>query len=99
MGDDEEKQQALNKLEQELGVRALVAMRQKTMVDLTKTCFERCIGTPGNSMSTNEQRCIFNCTARLLETDHFISRRTMEMANKIAGQMQGGGGGGGGGTD
>ena len=44
------------------------AVIQQAIAKLTKSCWDRCIGTPGSSMSSKEKDCLMNCTGRYLDT-------------------------------
>ncbi|KNC74117.1 hypothetical protein SARC_13326 [Sphaeroforma arctica JP610] len=43
--------------------------------EFTDKCFDRCIGTPGNSLSSKESACLGNCVERFLDTTFFIVNR------------------------
>ncbi|KAL3153249.1 hypothetical protein ABBQ38_011600 [Trebouxia sp. C0009 RCD-2024] len=62
------------------------AQLQRTVSELTSTCWEKCIGTPGRSLSSREEACLSDCARRFIDTTNFIVQRAQS--------QQGGGGGG-----
>mmetsp|Transcript_58351 Transcript_58351/g.155342 ORF Transcript_58351/g.155342 Transcript_58351/m.155342 type:complete len:81 (+) Transcript_58351:33-275(+) len=48
---------------------------QKASMKILGQCFERCVDTPGNELSHNQQECIWNCTQRLFDTEGFLLKR------------------------
>lgn len=61
------------------------AQLQRTISELTSACWEKCIGTPGRSLSSREEACLSDCARRFLDTTKFIMQRAQS--------QQGGGGG------
>mmetsp|Transcript_147392 Transcript_147392/g.473597 ORF Transcript_147392/g.473597 Transcript_147392/m.473597 type:complete len:84 (-) Transcript_147392:135-386(-) len=51
---------------------------QKITMKVLGNCFEKCVGTPGDSLSYSEQTCIWNCTQRLFDSEQFLVRRLQE---------------------
>ncbi|GAB4814078.1 hypothetical protein N2152v2_001124 [Parachlorella kessleri] len=48
------------------------AQLQQTVARLTDECFDKCVGNPGNYLSSREQACLDNCSRRFLETTQFV---------------------------
>ncbi|KAL4856430.1 Mitochondrial import inner membrane translocase subunit TIM8 [Chlorella vulgaris] len=48
------------------------AQLQQTISRLTDECWTKCIGNPGNYMSSKEQACMDNCARRFLESTQFV---------------------------
>ena len=62
------------------------AQVQQTVAQVTSTCFEKCVGTPGRSLSYREENCLSECAKRFVEATQFVVQRFQ--------QQQSGGGGG-----
>jgi import inner membrane translocase subunit TIM8 len=45
---------------------------------ITNKCFEKCVGSPGKSLSSSEQACVSQCTLRFLETNQVILQRLQQ---------------------
>ena len=45
---------------------------------ITNKCFEKCVGSPGKSLSGSEQACVSQCTLRFLETNQVILQRLQQ---------------------
>ena len=54
------------------------AQLQRTISELTSTCWEKCIGTPGRSLSSREEACLSDCARRFLDTTKFIMQRAQQ---------------------
>mmetsp|Transcript_67019 Transcript_67019/g.143360 ORF Transcript_67019/g.143360 Transcript_67019/m.143360 type:complete len:83 (-) Transcript_67019:100-348(-) len=68
---------------------ALLAMQQmvqgqKVTMKILGHCFDRCIETPGEQLAGSDQKCIWNCTQRLFESETFLVRR-LQAAQKQKG--------------
>lgn len=55
---------------------------------LTDVCWDKCISSPGNYLSSKENSCLENCAKRFIETTQFI----MQRAAHKAGEASSGGG-------
>lgn len=44
------------------------AQMQQTVARLTDTCWDKCVGTPGRSLSSREEACLSDCAKRFIET-------------------------------
>mmetsp|Transcript_5253 Transcript_5253/g.15051 ORF Transcript_5253/g.15051 Transcript_5253/m.15051 type:complete len:86 (+) Transcript_5253:234-491(+) len=58
------------------------AQLQQTVAKLTETCWDKCMGSPGNSLSYRESACFENCAKRFLETTQFIIQRFQQKASE-----------------
>mmetsp|Transcript_129427 Transcript_129427/g.182474 ORF Transcript_129427/g.182474 Transcript_129427/m.182474 type:complete len:92 (+) Transcript_129427:112-387(+) len=47
---------------------------QKTVTKLTAKCFSACVASPGTSLATQQQVCLWRCAQRYMETQHFIQK-------------------------
>ena len=45
---------------------------------ITNKCFDKCVGSPGKSLSNGEQACVSQCTLRFLETNQVILQRLQQ---------------------
>lgn len=48
------------------------AQMQQTVARLTDQCWEKCIGTPGRSLSSREEACLSDCAKRFIETTQVL---------------------------
>ncbi|PXF40104.1 Mitochondrial import inner membrane translocase subunit Tim8 A [Gracilariopsis chorda] len=53
---------------------------QQIISKLTDTCWDKCMGKPGNKLSSWETDCISNCAERFLDTSIFIVQRMEKQA-------------------
>lgn len=47
-------------------------MLQQMISQISSECFDKCISTPGRSLSSREQECVRCCTQRWKESSRFI---------------------------
>ncbi|CAE8612872.1 unnamed protein product, partial [Polarella glacialis] len=47
---------------------------QKTIAKLTGKCFSTCVPSPGSSLATQQQVCLWRCAQRYMETQHFVQK-------------------------
>ncbi|KAF4680856.1 hypothetical protein FOZ63_007519 [Perkinsus olseni] len=59
----------------------MIIESQKTMVKLTGLCFDKCVSTPGKSLSNSEQTCLWRCAQNMMETNVFMQKRLVQQAN------------------
>ena len=45
---------------------------------ITNKCFEKCVVSPGKTLSGSEQACVSQCTLRFLETNQVILQRLQQ---------------------
>eukprot|EP01068_Selenidium_serpulae_P007971 Selendium_serpulae@DN4855_c0_g1_i1.p5 len=48
----------------------------------TGICADRCIASPGTSLSKSQQSCIWNCAQRYVEASFFVDARSAAMVNQ-----------------
>ncbi|KAF4671300.1 hypothetical protein FOZ61_003234 [Perkinsus olseni] len=58
----------------------MIIESQKTMVKLTGLCFDKCVSTPGKSLSNSEQTCLWRCAQNMMETNVFMQKRLVQQA-------------------
>ena len=51
------------------------AQVQQTVARVTEVCWEKCIGTPGRSLSSREEACLSDCSRRFIETTQLVVQR------------------------
>ncbi|CRH03927.1 mitochondrial import inner membrane translocase subunit TIM8, putative [Plasmodium relictum] len=50
----------------------------KESCKIASYCFDKCVSYPEKSLSNSNKKCIWNCTQRYLECDHFIKNRSKD---------------------
>lgn len=58
------------------------AQIQRTISELTSTCWDKCIGTPGRYLGSREEACLSDCAKRFLETTQFIMQRAQQQSQR-----------------
>ncbi|KAI4171185.1 MAG: hypothetical protein LQ346_008762 [Caloplaca aetnensis] len=53
---------------------------------LNESCFERCVPSPGTSLSKKEEGCLSACMEKYMATWNTVSKTYMNQAQKTAGQ-------------
>ena len=48
---------------------------QKLVHTLTEQCWDRCMGTPGQTMDKKTHKCMTNCVERFIDTSEFVVKR------------------------
>jgi len=76
---DEQRMQLTMQLQQ-------IVQGQKVQMKILGQCFDKCVNTLGTELSDSDQRCIYQCTSRIFETESFLGNRMNAMI-----QAQGGG--------
>ncbi|GBE63060.1 mitochondrial import inner membrane translocase subunit [Babesia ovata] len=56
---------------------------QKLTLKLLGVCFDRCVATPGEVLTTPQQTCLWRCAQRNVETQYFILKRLEGMASAM----------------
>ncbi|XP_030379630.1 mitochondrial import inner membrane translocase subunit Tim13 [Scaptodrosophila lebanonensis] len=51
-----------------------VANAQELLTKMTEKCFKKCVGKPGTSLDSSEQKCISMCMDRFMDSWNLISR-------------------------
>lgn len=65
------------------------AQLQQTVTQLTSTCWDKCIGTPGRYLGSREEACLSDCAKRFLETTQFIMQRAQQQSQRSGGNSLG----------
>ncbi|BAM40871.1 hypothetical protein MACK_003740 [Theileria orientalis] len=74
--DDKEKAEAFIALQK-------AVQSQKMTLKMLGLCFNKCVQTPGESLSSSQQSCIWNCAQRNIETQYFILKRLEGMVKNF----------------
>ncbi|CDR96338.1 Tim10/DDP family zinc finger containing protein, putative [Babesia bigemina] len=56
---------------------------QKLTLKLLGVCFDRCVPSPGEVLTTSQQTCLWRCGQRNVETQYFILKRLEGMASNM----------------
>lgn len=62
-----------------------MAQVQQLIASLTDKCWDKCIGTPGASLSSRESTCLTNCAARFMDTTQYIMQRAQHKSGSDSG--------------
>ncbi|EDO07670.1 Tim10/DDP zinc finger family protein [Babesia bovis T2Bo] len=73
---DKEKAEALLTLQK-------AVQSQKLTLKMLGVCFERCVSSPGESLTSAQQTCLWRCAQRNIETQYFIIKRLEGMASSM----------------
>lgn len=60
---------------------------QQVQMKILGKCFDKCVTVVGTELSDTEQSCIYQCTARLFDTEQFLGNRLNAMAAKQQGGL------------
>ncbi|KAI4250557.1 MAG: hypothetical protein L6R40_000157 [Gallowayella cf. fulva] len=82
------KTQIMNQIRQEAAVNNARALITK----LNGHCFEKCIPSPGTSLSKREESCLSSCMEKYMAMWNTVSKTYISQIQKTAGQIGGGGG-------
>ncbi|EKX73201.1 translocase of inner mitochondrial membrane, putative [Theileria equi strain WA] len=74
--DDKEKAEAFLTLQKTI-------QSQKMTLKMLGVCFNKCVATPGESLTSAQQTCIWNCAQRNIETQYFILKRLEGMVKSF----------------
>ncbi|KAL9001437.1 MAG: hypothetical protein Q9169_000012 [Polycauliona sp. 2 TL-2023] len=83
------KTQIMNQIRQEAALNNVRALITK----VNGHCFEKCIPSPGTSLSKKEEGCLSTCMEKYMETWSTVGKVYVAQIQKGAGQQVGGGGG------
>ncbi|KAL2112676.1 hypothetical protein VUR80DRAFT_6832 [Thermomyces stellatus] len=78
-----------NAVIQQVRTESSVANAQKLMNNLKSSCFEKCVSTPGSSLSSSESSCVTNCMEKYmaawnLVNNTYLARLRSESGNATA---------------
>ncbi|XP_014244755.1 mitochondrial import inner membrane translocase subunit Tim13 [Cimex lectularius] len=51
-----------------------VANAQELLTKMTEKCFKKCIGKPGASLDSSEQKCVLMCMDRYMDSWNLVSK-------------------------
>ncbi|KAL8436355.1 hypothetical protein Efla_005981 [Eimeria flavescens] len=91
MTDEEQQQQQQQLAALQLGLQQALEA-QSMLAALTARCFSKCVDKPGRSLSSSQQQCIWQCSQRWTEVQHFVGKRSRALLQQQAGSLLGGGG-------
>lgn len=63
------------------------AQLSRTISELTSTCWDKCVGTPGRYLGSREEQCLSDCAKRFLETTQFIMQRAAQQQSSRSGGL------------
>lgn len=69
-------------LQQFIQHQSQVQQVQQMISTLTDVCWDKCISSPGNYLSSKETACLENCTKRFVEVTQFILQRAQHKAGE-----------------
>ncbi|KAL9021209.1 MAG: hypothetical protein Q9185_001610 [Variospora sp. 1 TL-2023] len=80
------KSQIMDQIRQEAAVNNARALISK----VNGHCFDKCVPSPGTSLSGREERCLSACMEKYIATWNLVSRTYIAQVQKSAGQSGGG---------
>ncbi|XP_011173468.1 mitochondrial import inner membrane translocase subunit Tim13-B isoform X1 [Solenopsis invicta] len=64
-----------------------VANAQELLQKMTEKCFKKCIGKPGTSLDSSEQKCIAMCMDRYMDSFNLVSKTYSERLQRESNRM------------
>ena len=58
------------------------AQVQQTVARVTDVCWEKCLGTPGRSLSSREEACLSECARRFIEATQLVVQRFQQQGGQ-----------------
>lgn len=80
----EKKAEVMAQVKQQIAIANL----QETIQKMTEKCFNKCIGKPGTSLSSSEQKCVAMCMDRYIDSLNLVSRSYSNRIQQEAGRIQ-----------
>ncbi|CRG97056.1 mitochondrial import inner membrane translocase subunit TIM13, putative [Plasmodium gallinaceum] len=65
-----------------LGLQEMI-QKQKENVKVMDLCFNKCVTKIGHKLSTNEQKCIWDCANSYFYTNVFLNQRLQQMTKLL----------------
>ncbi|KAG7200925.1 hypothetical protein KM043_003286 [Ampulex compressa] len=65
-----QKEELMEQVKQEIAI----ANAQELLSKMTEKCFKKCIGKPGTSLDTTEQKCVAMCMDRYMDAFTLVSK-------------------------
>mmetsp|Transcript_2840 Transcript_2840/g.17675 ORF Transcript_2840/g.17675 Transcript_2840/m.17675 type:complete len:81 (+) Transcript_2840:98-340(+) len=75
MSEDKEKREQMAQVQAFIEQEKQKAVFNELVSKLTDLCWDKCVGTPGNRLSSSEQACLAQCAARFLDSSRVIMER------------------------
>ncbi|KAL4230631.1 Tim10/DDP zinc finger [Mactra antiquata] len=70
---------------QQMLARTLKSQEAAKQIELlTETCWDKCVGYPGNKIDSKTEYCIRNCVSRYVDTSYFIGQNVQQRAQQLA---------------
>jgi Tim10/DDP family zinc finger len=60
-------------------------MFQQWIAQVASECFDKCIKTPGRSLSSAESDCVRNCALRFVDTQSFVTQYLVRRGERESG--------------
>ncbi|XP_024873966.1 mitochondrial import inner membrane translocase subunit Tim13 [Temnothorax americanus] len=76
-----------DELMQQLKQQIAVANAQELLTKMTEKCFKKCIGKPGTSLDSSEQKCIAMCMDRYMDSFNLVSKTYSERLQRERNRM------------
>jgi len=76
-----------DELMQQVKQQIAVANAQELLTKMTEKCFKKCIGKPGTSLDSSEQKCIAMCMDRYMDSFNLVSKTYSERLQKERNRM------------
>uniref|UniRef100_A0A1I7WY73 Mitochondrial import inner membrane translocase subunit n=1 Tax=Heterorhabditis bacteriophora TaxID=37862 RepID=A0A1I7WY73_HETBA len=68
---------------------AAIANAQNLITDLSEKCTQKCITSPGSSLSSSEKQCLQRCMDRFIESWNLVSQSLQKrLQDEMAGGFQ-----------
>ncbi|RLU24338.1 hypothetical protein DMN91_002426 [Ooceraea biroi] len=77
-----------DELMQQVKQQIAVANAQELLTKITEKCFKKCIGKPGTSLDSSEQKCIAMCMDRYMDSFNLVSKTYSERLQRERNRMQ-----------
>ncbi|EZA53017.1 Mitochondrial import inner membrane translocase subunit Tim13 [Ooceraea biroi] len=76
-----------DELMQQVKQQIAVANAQELLTKITEKCFKKCIGKPGTSLDSSEQKCIAMCMDRYMDSFNLVSKTYSERLQRERNRM------------
>ncbi|XP_020279227.1 mitochondrial import inner membrane translocase subunit Tim13-B [Pseudomyrmex gracilis] len=76
-----------DELMQQVKQQIAVANAQELLTKMTEKCFKKCIGKPGTSLDSSEQKCIAMCMDRYMDSFNLVSKTYSERLQRERNRM------------
>ncbi|KYM76737.1 PREDICTED: mitochondrial import inner membrane translocase subunit Tim13-B [Atta cephalotes] len=76
-----------DELMQQVKQQIAVANAQELLTKMTEKCFKKCIGKPGTSLDSSEQKCVAMCMDRYMDSFNLVSKTYSERLQRERNRM------------